>query len=86
MIHILFLHETGSNNPNPIGLLEPVISWGQISFWGTTVITNLLSANPYLGIDFHLLLLGKCTQSNEHFHIMNYRLIRSSNANVIIKH
>jgi len=26
-----------------------VLPWGQISFWGATVITNLLSALPYLG-------------------------------------
>lgn len=28
-----------------------VLPWGQISFWGATVITNLLSAIPYLGND-----------------------------------
>jgi len=27
-----------------------VLPWGQISFWGATVITNLLSALPYIGI------------------------------------
>jgi len=26
-----------------------VLPWGQMSFWGATVITNLLSAIPYLG-------------------------------------
>jgi ubiquinol-cytochrome c reductase cytochrome b subunit len=26
-----------------------VLPWGQISFWGATVITNLLSAIPYIG-------------------------------------
>lgn len=26
-----------------------VLPWGQISFWGSTVITNLLSSIPYLG-------------------------------------
>merc|ERR1712212_359474 len=26
-----------------------VLPWGQISFWGATVITNLLSALPYVG-------------------------------------
>lgn len=26
-----------------------VLPWGQISFWGATVITNLLSAVPYIG-------------------------------------
>nr|ACP04308.1 cytochrome b [Drosophila pseudoobscura] len=28
-----------------------VLPWGQMSFWGATVITNLLSAVPYLSID-----------------------------------
>nr|UOU85290.1 cytochrome b [Compsobata cibaria] len=28
-----------------------VLPWGQMSFWGATVITNLLSAVPYLGMD-----------------------------------
>lgn len=28
-----------------------VLPWGQISFWGATVITNLFSAIPYLGED-----------------------------------
>nr|QWS05634.1 cytochrome b [Melanocharis striativentris] len=26
-----------------------VLPWGQMSFWGATVITNLLSASPYIG-------------------------------------
>jgi len=28
-----------------------VLPWGQISFWGATVITNLISAVPYIGQD-----------------------------------
>nr|YP_010586171.1 cytochrome b [Eubasilissa sinensis]UZZ43933.1 cytochrome b [Eubasilissa sinensis] len=28
-----------------------VLPWGQMSFWGATVITNILSAIPYLGPD-----------------------------------
>nr|YP_009368321.1 cytochrome b [Lepilemur microdon]ADP68465.1 cytochrome b [Lepilemur microdon] len=28
-----------------------VLPWGQMSFWGATVITNLLSAFPYVGTD-----------------------------------
>lgn len=28
-----------------------VLPWGQISFWGATVITNLISAIPYIGND-----------------------------------
>nr|YP_009689706.1 cytochrome b [Uranotaenia geometrica]QEE94448.1 cytochrome b [Uranotaenia geometrica] len=33
------------------GFLGYVLPWGQMSFWGATVITNLLSAIPYLGTD-----------------------------------
>lgn len=29
--------------------LEYVLPWERISFWGATVITNLISAIPYLG-------------------------------------
>nr|YP_009407003.1 cytochrome b [Typhlopatsa pauliani]ASA39539.1 cytochrome b [Typhlopatsa pauliani] len=29
-----------------------VLPWGQMSFWGATVITNLFSAIPYIGSDF----------------------------------
>nr|QWS05423.1 cytochrome b [Cultellus attenuatus] len=32
-----------------IGFLGYVLPWGQMSFWGATVITNLVSAVPYLG-------------------------------------
>nr|QEX96208.1 cytochrome b [Sphaeroma terebrans] len=28
-----------------------VLPWGQMSFWGATVITNLLSTIPYVGLD-----------------------------------
>lgn len=35
-----------------------VLPWGQISFWGATVITNLLSAIPYLGVDIVQWLWG----------------------------
>nr|YP_009353728.1 cytochrome b [Neotrypaea harmandi]BAX02582.1 cytochrome b [Neotrypaea harmandi] len=28
-----------------------VLPWGQMSFWGATVITNLFSAVPYVGVD-----------------------------------
>nr|YP_010890074.1 cytochrome b [Praya dubia]WJJ70098.1 cytochrome b [Praya dubia] len=28
-----------------------VLPWGQMSFWGATVITNFVSAIPYIGID-----------------------------------
>jgi ubiquinol-cytochrome c reductase cytochrome b subunit len=35
-----------------------VLPWGQISFWGATVITNLFSAIPYLGVDIVYWLWG----------------------------
>nr|YP_010999305.1 cytochrome b [Cricotopus trifasciatus]WPM93151.1 cytochrome b [Cricotopus trifasciatus] len=35
-----------------------VLPWGQMSFWGATVITNLVSAIPYLGIDIVQWLWG----------------------------
>nr|AML26806.1 cytochrome b [Leiodidae sp. BMNH 1274772] len=35
-----------------------VLPWGQMSFWGATVITNLLSAIPYIGMDIVQWLWG----------------------------
>lgn len=35
-----------------------VLPWGQISFWGATVITNLASAIPYVGTDLVQWLWG----------------------------
>nr|QJF72897.1 cytochrome b [Nephus voeltzkowi]QJF72910.1 cytochrome b [Nephus voeltzkowi]QJF72923.1 cytochrome b [Nephus voeltzkowi]QJF72936.1 cytochrome b [Nephus voeltzkowi] len=35
-----------------------VLPWGQMSFWGATVITNLLSAIPYLGNSIVMWLWG----------------------------
>nr|YP_009500686.1 cytochrome b [Allocarsidara bakeri]AWU48829.1 cytochrome b [Allocarsidara bakeri] len=35
-----------------------VLPWGQMSFWGATVITNLLSAIPYMGEQLVLWLWG----------------------------
>jgi len=35
-----------------------VLPWGQISFWGATVITNLFSAIPFLGSDIVYWLWG----------------------------
>merc|ERR1739838_133780 len=34
-----------------ISFLGYILPWGQISFWGATVITNLLSALPYFGTE-----------------------------------
>ncbi|WP_240008122.1 cytochrome b [Pseudaquidulcibacter saccharophilus] len=35
-----------------------VLPWGQMSFWGATVITNLTSAIPFVGESIHNWLLG----------------------------
>lgn len=35
-----------------------VLPWGQISYWGATVITNLFSALPYIGSDVVVWLWG----------------------------
>lgn len=37
-----------------IAFIGYVLPWGQMSFWGATVITNLLSAIPYIGGDIVL--------------------------------
>nr|YP_009667300.1 cytochrome b [Phryganopsyche latipennis]APQ47901.1 cytochrome b [Phryganopsyche latipennis] len=40
------------------------VPWGQMSFWGATVITNLLSAIPYIGNDFVQWIWGGFSVSN----------------------
>jgi len=40
---VLFLLLMGSS------FLGYVLPWGQMSFWGATVITNLASAIPFVG-------------------------------------
>nr|ACQ91022.1 cytochrome b [Quadrula quadrula] len=41
-----------------------VLPWGQMSYWGATVITNLLSAIPYLGDSLVKWVWGGFTVSN----------------------
>lgn len=41
-----------------------VLPWGQMSFWGATVITNFLSAIPYIGIDIVQWVWGGFSVSN----------------------
>nr|YP_009164824.1 cytochrome b [Tityus serrulatus]AKU46800.1 cytochrome b [Tityus serrulatus] len=41
-----------------------VLPWGQMSFWGATVITNLVSAVPYLGLDLVQWLWGGFSVDN----------------------
>nr|URX53978.1 cytochrome b [Marginitermes hubbardi] len=46
MVGVLILFTTMAT-----AFLGYVLPWGQMSFWGATVITNLLSAIPYVGTD-----------------------------------
>ncbi|YP_002889394.1 cytochrome b (mitochondrion) [Cephus cinctus] len=41
-----------------------VLPWGQMSFWGATVITNLISAIPYLGESIVLWIWGSFSVDN----------------------
>jgi ubiquinol-cytochrome c reductase cytochrome b subunit len=41
-----------------------VLPWGQMSFWGATVITNLLSAIPYIGDDIVQFIWGGFSIAN----------------------
>nr|YP_009685542.1 cytochrome b [Nothobranchius nubaensis]QDX07404.1 cytochrome b [Nothobranchius nubaensis] len=41
-----------------------VLPWGQMSFWGATVITNLLSATPYIGDSLVQWIWGDFSVSN----------------------
>lgn len=41
-----------------------VLPWGQISFWGATVITNLLTAIPYFGTDITIWIWGGFSINN----------------------
>lgn len=54
-----------------------VLPWGQISFWGATVITNLLSAIPYIGHDLVQWLWGGFAVDNAtltRFYIFHFLL------------
>lgn len=46
-----------------------VLPWGQISYWAATVITNLISAIPYWGVDIVIWLWGG-------FSVRNATLVR----------
>nr|WRK21399.1 cytochrome b [Acinopterus sp.] len=41
-----------------------VLPWGQMSFWGATVITNLMSAIPYIGTDLVYWIWGGFSVDN----------------------
>jgi len=54
-----------------------VLPWGQMSFWGATVITNLLSAIPYIGQDLVEWLWGGYSINNptlNRFYSLHYLL------------
>jgi len=46
------------------GFMGYVLPWGQMSFWGATVITNLFSAVPKIGTDIVNLLWGGFSVDN----------------------
>lgn len=46
------------------GFMGYVLPWGQMSFWGATVITNLFSAIPYVGESVVTLLWGGYSVGN----------------------
>jgi ubiquinol-cytochrome c reductase cytochrome b/c1 subunit len=46
------------------GFMGYVLPWGQMSFWGATVITNLFSAIPYVGDSVVTLLWGGYSVGN----------------------
>nr|UZT67470.1 cytochrome b [Pujadella villari] len=47
-----------------VAFLGYVLPWGQMSFWGVTVITNLVSAFPYVGSDVVFWLWGGFSINN----------------------
>jgi len=46
------------------GFIGYVLPWGQMSFWGATVITNLFSAIPYVGTEIVYWLWGGFSVDN----------------------
>lgn len=59
------------------GFIGYVLPWGQMSFWGATVITNLFSAIPVIGESIALWLWGGFSVGNatlNHFFSLHYLL------------
>lgn len=46
------------------GFMGYVLPWGQMSYWGVTVITNLASAVPYVGKSIAIWLWGGFSVDN----------------------
>jgi len=65
-----------------------VLPWGQMSFWGATVITNLFSAIPLVGDDIRTLLWGGFSVDNptlNRFFSLHY-LLPFAIAGVVVLH
>ena len=65
-----------------------VLPWGQMSFWGATVITNLFSAIPLIGEDIRTLLWGGFSVDNptlNRFFSLHY-LLPFAIAGVVVLH
>ncbi|MEX6506724.1 cytochrome bc complex cytochrome b subunit [Jiella sp. M17.18] len=65
-----------------------VLPWGQMSFWGATVITNFFTAFPLIGEPIHQLLLGGFSVDNatlNRFFALHY-LLPFMIAGVVVLH
>ncbi len=65
-----------------------VLPWGQMSYWGATVITNLFSAIPYVGESIRTLLWGGFSVDNatlNRFFSLHY-LLPFAIAGVVVLH
>jgi len=65
-----------------------VLPWGQMSYWGATVITNLFSAIPLIGDDIRTLLWGGFSVDNptlNRFYSLHY-LLPFAIAGVVMLH
>src|ERR1700729_3283088 len=70
------------------GFMGYVLPWGQMSFWGATVITNLFSAIPYVGDSIVTLLGGGYSVGNptlNRFFSLHY-LLPFVTAGVVVLH
>jgi ubiquinol-cytochrome c reductase cytochrome b subunit len=70
-----------------------VLPWGQISFWAATVITNLLSAVPYMGSELVIWVWGEFSVGNStlnrffalHF-LLPFLLVAFSGLHLVLLH
>ena len=51
-----------------------VLPWGQMSLWGATVITNLMSAIPWIGNEIVLLIWGAFCVDNATLNRFTYKI------------